>query len=206
MSNKTSGDYIGKWIADCDRAKVISDRCCPDFVIDDFSNIKKFDQYDDINNILGINIINKEMNFSKLSKIKKAIYIIKEVGGNVQQTWDDFSQYRDTQKMLSSGARKCSKLNQKPSKAKGIRTIYVGSVTRTSLRNRMKQHIGDGSKSTYALNLKHWFNGNNRKCKIEVYVYDDDDTVSPRVLKIMESARANKLQPVFGRHAYQNLP
>ena len=58
------------------------------------------------------------------------------------------------------------------------KVLYVGSST-TGVHKRIKQHIGDGSKGTYALHLSHWFDG---KYSITIKQYD-----KPReVIQIIE--------------------
>jgi len=76
--------------------------------------------------------------------------------------------------------------------------LYVGSST-TGLKKRIKEHLGDGSKSTYSLQLKHWFNGNY---KITIKVYDDK--ISREVIQIIEDNLSHQLKPAFGKQGGNN--
>jgi hypothetical protein len=115
----------------------------------------------------------------ELVGIKMAIYIIEEINGDSLDTFNFFKQYKNT------GARNCSKPNS-PSNI-----LYVGSSA-TNLKKRIKEHIGQGSKSTYALNLGHWFRG---EYKITIRQYD----VSKEVLQILEDALYWEMKPAFGK-------
>lgn len=123
-------------------------------------------------------------NLSDLNNIDKAIYIIEEIGGNKNKTFDDFSKYRDKKE------RSCSKLNA-PSNI-----LYVGSSI-SSVKKRVEQHIGDGHKSTYALHLRYWFTG---KYKITIKQYN----TTPDVLQIIEDDLSDQLKPAFGKQGSNN--
>ncbi len=88
-------------------------------------------------------------NLTQLEDISKAIYIIEDLGKDLEKTFIEFARYKATKE------RACSKLNS-PS-----RVMYVGSSS-TGVKKRIKEHLGDGSKSTYSLHLKHWFEGKYR--------------------------------------------
>lgn len=124
------------------------------------------------------------INPSSLCCIDKGIYIIEEVDGNPEQTFTKFSTFKKVSE------RKCAKLNS-PSKV-----LYVGSSS-TGLKKRIKQHIGEGHKSTYSLNLSHWFSG---KYKITVKEYD----VPREVLQIIEDDLSDQLKPAFGKQGGNN--
>lgn len=129
----------------------------------------------------------KELEFNELSNlddIKKAIYVIEEIEGDIENTFIVYSRYKETKE------RACAKLNA-PSKV-----MYVGSST-TGVRKRIEQHIGQGHKSTYALHLSHWFNG---KYKITIKVYDVDKDV----LQIIEDDISDRLKPAFGKQGGNN--
>ena len=119
-----------------------------------------------------------------LKSIKRAIYIIEEVNGKNEETFIAFSQYKNKQE------RRCAKLNS-PSNI-----MYVGSST-TSLKNRIKQHMGKGYEGTYALHLSHWFKGNY---KITIKEYD----VERDVLQIIEDDLSDRLKPAFGKKGGNN--
>jgi len=79
-----------------------------------------------------------------------------------------------------------------------IQNTCVGSST-TGLKKRIKEHLGDGSKSTYSLQLKHWFNGSYR---ITIKVYDDK--ISREVIQIIEDNLSHQLKPAFGKQGGNN--
>ena len=116
---------------------------------------------------------------TQLDNIKQAIYIIEQVDSDSDKVFQDFSEYKALKE------RKCSKLNS-PSK-----TMYVGSSI-TGVRKRIEQHQGLSSASTYALHLKHWFNG---ELKIIIKQYDQHRDV----LQIIEDDLSNQLKPAFGK-------
>jgi Uri superfamily endonuclease len=119
-----------------------------------------------------------------LNGMKHAIYIIEEIGGDIENTFRQFSEFKN------KNERKCAKLNN-PSQI-----MYVGSST-TGVRKRIEQHLGDGHKSTYALHLKYWFSGNYQ---ITIKQYE----VSNEVLQIIEDDLSDKLKPAFGKKGGNN--
>ena len=121
---------------------------------------------------------------AELGDMKQAIYVIEEIKGDIEETYNKFSQYKKKKE------RKCAKLNA-PS-----RIMYVGSSI-TCIRKRIEQHIGDGHKETYALHLKHWFKG---KYKVTIKQYD----VSRDVLQIIEDDLSDQLKPAFGKQGGNN--
>lgn len=122
---------------------------------------------------------------SQLEGIKNAIYVIEEIGGDIEKTFRDCKNQKE-----SDHVRAYPKLNQ-PSQV-----MYVGSST-TGVKKRIEQHLGDGSAKTYALHLKHWFEG---EYKITVKVYDEPINV----LQILEDALSYELQPAFGKRGGNN--
>ena len=62
---------------------------------------------------------------------------------------------------------------------------------------RIKEHIGDGNKNTYSLQLKHWFNG---KYKITIQIYEEPI----EVLQIIEDNLSYQLKPAFGKQGGNN--
>lgn len=123
-------------------------------------------------------------NLTELDGMKQAIYVIEQTDGDVEETFLDFSRYKDKKE------RKCAKLNA-PSKI-----MYVGSST-TGVKKRIEQHQGDGNKATYAIHLKHWFRANYR---ITVKQYSE----TKEVLQIIEDDLSDKLKPAFGKHGGNN--
>ena len=120
----------------------------------------------------------------QLKEIKKAIYIIEEIGGNKDNTFDDFLSYKNLKD------RNCPKSNT-PSNI-----LYVGSST-TNLKGRIKQHIDEAPKKTYALHFKYWFKG---EYKITILVYDEPI----EILQIIEDNIAYNLKPAFGKMGGNN--
>lgn len=111
--------------------------------------------------------------------ISSAIYVIEELGGDPRKTFDDFLKFKN------ESERKCPKPN-KPSSV-----LYVGSST-TNLKRRLEQHLGNGPKATYALNLNCWFKGEYR---ISIKEY----RVPRSILQILEDNLARQLGPAFGK-------
>ena len=72
--------------------------------------------------------------------------------------------------------------------------MYVGSSQK--LTQRILEHLGFGSKSTYALNLAHWASGLDGSFTVDAEVYDG---VAPEVLCALEDQLAVDVRPLFGR-------
>ena len=121
---------------------------------------------------------------SELDEIMEAIYIFEEIEGDSENTFIELSRYKKLKQ------RACPKLNA-PSQV-----LYVGSST-TGVKKRIEQHLGDGPKDTYALNLKHWFRGNY---KVTIKVYEQPK----EVLQIIEDALSFDLAPAFGKQGGNN--
>lgn len=119
-----------------------------------------------------------------LKGIKRAIYIIEEINGNKEETFNDFVKYKSLKE------RSCPKENF-PSNI-----LYVGSST-TNVKNRIKQHIEEAPKKTYALHMKHWFKGDY---KITILVYNEPI----EILQIIEDNISNNLKPAFGKMGGNN--
>ena len=117
---------------------------------------------------------------NELKDIKSAIYIITETDADPMTTYEAFDIFRKKKE------RACAKLNH-PST-----TLYVGSST-TGVMNRIKQHFGNGHKSTSALHLSHW--AEDRKIKVEIIEYD----VPRKILQLLEDAISTELKPAFGK-------
>ena len=124
-------------------------------------------------------------NLNELEGIKVGIYVISEVDGDCETTFEAFKDFK------KKSERACAKLNR-PSKI-----LYVGSST-TGLMKRIKQHLGDGHKSTSALHLSHW--AGERKIEIQIYEYHEERNV----LQLKEDALSHELQPAFGKRGGNN--
>ena len=121
---------------------------------------------------------------SALDGIKTAIYIIEQASADISETYNSLLKYKATKE------RSCPAINS-PSKI-----MYVGSST-TGVKSRIKQHLGDGNKSTYALHLKHWFDGGY---KITIMEFDK----ARDVLQIIEDDISERLAPAFGKKGGNN--
>jgi Uri superfamily endonuclease len=116
---------------------------------------------------------------AELRNVGIAIYIIQEIGGSQDETFNLFSKFKKTTD------RACAKLNS-PSQV-----MYVGSSI-TGVESRIRQHIGDGPKKTYALHLKHWFKG-----EFEITIKSYNEPLE--VLQIIEDDLSDRLKPAFGK-------
>ena len=123
-------------------------------------------------------------NLSALDNISTAIYIIEEINGDKEKTFSDLKIYKNTKQ------RKCPKLNS------ASQVLYVGSST-SGLKKRINEHIGNGSKNTYSLHLKHWFKG---KYKITIQIYEEPI----EILQIIEDNLSYQLKPAFGKQGGNN--
>lgn len=121
---------------------------------------------------------------SVLDGIQKGTYFIEEVDGDAEETFRALAAYK------GSNDRSCPRINQAST------VMYVGS-SRTNVKKRISQHVGYGPKSTHALHLSHWFNGDY---KITVTSYD----VTDEVLQILEDDLADQLKPAFGKRGGNN--
>jgi hypothetical protein len=124
----------------------------------------------------------RQFEFNKalsLPRNRKYIYVIEDLSGDPEATFQAFIKYKAT------GNRKCPKANE------ASKVMYVGSSL-GGIKRRIKEHKGYGSKSTYALNLDSWF---KQPCRITVYEYD----VRPQVLQLIEDSLAHDLEPAFGK-------
>ena len=109
------------------------------------------------------------------------IYVIEQVGGDIQRSFADFSAFK------AKKTHACAKLNQ-PSPI-----LYVGS-SRTGVGSRLKQHFGFGPKSSYALHLNQWFQG-----EYQITLRQYPSTTTPQVLQLLEDDLAQSLKPAFGK-------
>ncbi len=145
-----------------------------DQLIVDCNTAKSFEF--DVNPI----VIKSSEDLHLLDDCEKVIYVIEQDSSNyIQDTFDKFALFKAT------SDRKCPSANE-PSKI-----MYVGSSS-TGPKKRIKEHIGDGAKATYALNLKYWFEGN-----YTITVYECD--MEPSVLQIIEDNIAYNSKPAFGK-------
>jgi hypothetical protein len=70
--------------------------------------------------------------------------------------------------------------------------LYVGSI-KENIHKRIKEHIGFGSKSTYAIHLKHWA---PKELKLNFYYIKIEN---PDLTYDIEAAIADYLNPLIGK-------
>ena len=116
----------------------------------------------------------------------KAIYIIKSASVDLNATSDHLKILKSKKKF------KYPKINQ----VQNSNVLYVGSSS-TGLKNRLKQHLDQGHRSTYALHMKTWDKEHRSNIEIEVRYYDKN--LSRDVLQIIEDALRYELNPIFGK-------
>tara|TARA_B100000315_G_scaffold246805_1_gene274618 strand:+ start:810 stop:1352 length:543 start_codon:yes stop_codon:yes gene_type:complete len=73
--------------------------------------------------------------------------------------------------------------------------FYVGSSS--SLGNRIKEHLGYGSKGTYALNLKYWVK--DIPGGVNILIWRFSKKISQDVIQAIEDGLWAKYKPMFGR-------
>ncbi|MCG9909749.1 MAG: hypothetical protein MH137_00480 [Flavobacteriales bacterium] len=88
--------------------------------------------------------------------------------------------------------RKCPLIDSRRGDSK---FLYCGSVKK-GLHKRFIQHLGFGSDSTYALNLKFWAKTNNLEFLFHYAWLNTDQNVCT---ELVESALAEKLKPLVGK-------
>jgi len=75
--------------------------------------------------------------------------------------------------------------------------LYVGSSK--SLKSRIKQHLGDGGKRTYSLDLHHWF-PKNIDVTIDIY---SGNSANQQTIEMIEHGFWDAYQPQFGKRSGQ---
>lgn len=113
-----------------------------------------------------------------------SVYWFEDLAGDTESTFEMMQVYKATRQ------RACPRLNHPSS------TLYVGS-SKSTLKRRLAEHLGLGSKHTYALHLNHWFNG---PVAITVREYD----VESGILQLIEDDLAYALSPAFGKKGGNN--
>lgn len=74
------------------------------------------------------------------------------------------------------------------------RTLYVGRSQ--SIKKRIAEHLGYGSKSTYALQMKYWATEIEGEFCIKIYRFEEPES---NVIQAIEDGLWGKLKPMFGR-------
>ena len=75
-----------------------------------------------------------------------------------------------------------------------IQYLYVGRSQK--LRSRIRQHLGDNYKGTYALHMLRWCTNIEEKIEITCFKIEGHDNL---LVQSVEDALWNKLKPCFGR-------
>lgn len=78
--------------------------------------------------------------------------------------------------------------------SKDSECMYVGSCTRTKLKNRFLQHCGWGPNQTYSLQLKKWLSDADIVCTFSYVMVDDEMTTMH-----LEDQLHRQLKPLFGK-------
>jgi len=73
-------------------------------------------------------------------------------------------------------------------------TLYVGSSR--SIKKRIAEHLGFGSRSTYALQISHWASKLDGQFMITIYRFDGGQN---NVIQAIEDGLWERLKPMFGR-------
>jgi hypothetical protein len=83
------------------------------------------------------------------------------------------------------------------------KSLYVGSVTKTYLRARVKQHTGlaMGSTGTYAMWLKEWIGDDDTEIEFRLTMLELTTDKGPEVIRDFEAALWKDLKPVLGQNA-----
>ena len=119
------------------------------------------------NNVPMIYIIrtNEKINIEEVKKVKEKL------------TANGFGMFRINREEMNdeSGQNKC---------------LYVGSSKK--LRDRLKQHLGLTSRTTFALHLKEWWT--DKIIEIEIYEIKDREN-----MQLYEDLLWQKYKPIFGR-------
>lgn len=138
---------------------------------------------------LKINTSNDSENIEILKKIKNNIPSIYIILTNENIKIEDIEAAKKKLKAEGFGMFRinCKNIENNPNQTK---CLYVGSSKK--LRDRLKQHIGITSKSTYALHLNKWWK--NKKIEIEIYEVVDFDNI-----QLYEDCLWQKNRPILGR-------
>ncbi|MFC6858489.1 hypothetical protein [Zunongwangia atlantica] len=136
-----------------------------------------------------------EYTFSKIDF--DPIYCIQLIDENCSK---EIGQAFDIAKKNKIEGRCYSKYNKRSSK-----TLYVGISQEKSFQKRMREHLGAGSKSTYALNLQYWI-PDNIQIKISVFkpnIPEYDKKEHLNLMELLEQSLWDKLEPMMGKRSGQ---
>jgi len=74
-------------------------------------------------------------------------------------------------------------------------TLYVGSSR--AINKRVAEHLGFGSKHTYALHMRYWAEILEGRFSIVIYRFDDCE--NKKVIQAIEDGLWDQLKPMFGK-------
>ena len=136
----------------------------------------------------------EQLNF--LENLKDSYIYIFELAPNTNriELIEKINQFRSKENIDNEGndARRATAKVPKGIDNNDSNILYVGSIL-NNVHSRIKAHIGFGSKTYYAMHLKHWapkdLKLNFYYCKVE----------EPRIINDIEAALAEHLNPLIGK-------
>jgi hypothetical protein len=136
----------------------------------------------------------EQLNF--LEDLKGSYIYIFELAPNTNriELIEKINQFRSKENIDNEGkdARRATAKVPKGIDNNNSNILYVGCIL-NNLHSRIKAHIGFGSKTYYAMHLKHWapkdLKLNFYYCKVE----------EPRIINDIEAALAEHLNPLIGK-------
>lgn len=154
----------------------------------------------DLNNLseLSKSDFEKEFknNVSKLIENESVIYSIELIDADKKSTELIYSNF-NKEKVKKEFS--LSKINETPNSC-----FYVGSSKGKTILKRIREHIGFGSKSTYALHLNKWCPTIDKKLTISFVLVDQKDcnqNLKFSLLELVEQNLWDKKQPMFGKRS-----
>lgn len=142
----------------------------------------------------GLKVGVSQLNF--LEDLKGSYIYFFELAPNTNKSAliEKINKFRSKENIDNEGndARRATAKVPKGIEHNNSNTLYVGSIL-NDVHNRIKAHIGFGSKTYYAMHLKHWapkdLKLNFYYCKIE----------EPKIINDIEAALAEHLNPLIGK-------
>jgi hypothetical protein len=142
----------------------------------------------------GLKVGVSQLNF--LEDLKGSYIYIFELAPNTNKSAliEKINKFRSIENIDNEGndARRATAKVPKGIENNNSNTFYVGSIL-NHVHSRIKAHIGFGSKTYYAMHLKHWapkdLKLNFYYCKIE----------EPKIINDIEAALAEHLNPLIGK-------
>lgn len=142
----------------------------------------------------GLKVGVSQLNF--LEDLKGSYIYFFELAPNTNKSAliEKINKFRSKENIDNEGndARRATAKVPKGIENNNSNTLYVGSIL-NDVHSRIKAHIGFGSKTYYAMHLKHWapkdLKLNFYYCKIE----------EPKIINDIEAALAEHLNPLIGK-------